>query len=198
MALSFWATGKHANDAALAWTQILIGLGGACSVVGTRVASQASVPHQDLAQVIANLALWSKLGSSMGSAVGSAIYTGRYPKELAKTDLSPELQKTAFASYTKAHALPWGSDERKMVMHAFDQTMRPLYIAALSLSFVPLLCGLYMPNFYLGKAQNAVDSTGNDGHIIDDPSADRNAEEVRQAKSQNQSFLKRLWQGYTV
>lgn len=62
------------SDVALVWTQILISLGGAFSVVGSRVATQASVPHQDMATVIAQLALWTKIGGAIGSAVATAIW----------------------------------------------------------------------------------------------------------------------------
>lgn len=53
-------------------TQILLGIGGSFNVVGSRVASQASVPHQDLASVIALLSLWTQLGGSAGSAIATA------------------------------------------------------------------------------------------------------------------------------
>lgn len=36
------------------------------------MATQASVPHEDLATVIANLALWTKLGGAMGVAIGES------------------------------------------------------------------------------------------------------------------------------
>ena len=62
------------SDVALVWTQILISLGGAFSVVGSRVATQASVPHQDMATVIAQLALWTKIGGAIGSAIATAIW----------------------------------------------------------------------------------------------------------------------------
>ena len=62
------------SDAALVWTQILISLGGAFSVVGSRVATQASVPHQDMATVIALLALWTRIGGAIGSAIATAIW----------------------------------------------------------------------------------------------------------------------------
>lgn len=198
MGLTFWATGKHANNAALAFTQILIGLGGACSVVGTRVASQASVPHQDLGMVTANLALWTKLGGSIGSAISSAIYTGRYAKNLEAQGLPPEIVKAASKSYLKAHAIPWGSENRIKVMAAFDKTMKPMFIAALVLSFVPLLCGLWMPNYYLGKTQNAVDGTANDGRVIEQPQADHQGDMLHQANEhdgQKASFWKRMWHG---
>jgi hypothetical protein len=63
------------SDAELVWTQLLIAIGGAFSVVGSRVASQASVPHVDMAQVIANLSLWTSLGGSIGSAIAAAVWT---------------------------------------------------------------------------------------------------------------------------
>lgn len=47
-------------------------MGGACSVVGSKVASQASVPHQDMATVMALLALWTSVGSAIGSAAGAS------------------------------------------------------------------------------------------------------------------------------
>ena len=50
-------------------------MGGAFSVVGSRVASQASVPHQDLATVIALLSLWTQLGSAIGGAIAAGVWT---------------------------------------------------------------------------------------------------------------------------
>lgn len=49
------------NTAALAIAQVLFSFG-AFTVVGARVGSQASVPHEDVATVIAGLSLWSTLG----------------------------------------------------------------------------------------------------------------------------------------
>ncbi|QRW00157.1 major facilitator superfamily transporter [Ceratobasidium sp. AG-Ba] len=78
------ANGAIAPTVQLVWTQILIGIGGAFSVVGSRVGSQASVPHEDLASVIALLSLWSSLGTSVGSATATAIWTSNMPDNLAK------------------------------------------------------------------------------------------------------------------
>ena len=72
--MTLYARGSHATSVALAWTQILISLGGAFSVVGTRGSTQASVPHEDLAVVIANLALWTKLGGAVGAAIAGAVW----------------------------------------------------------------------------------------------------------------------------
>lgn len=196
MGITVWATGGNANTTALAFTQILIGLGGACSVVGTRVASQASVPHQDLGMVTANLALWTKLGGSMGSAVGGAIYTGRYKKNLERQGLPASIVASASKSYTKAHQIPWGSPERQQVMAAFDATQRPMYIAGLALSFVPLICGIIMPNYYLGKTQNAVDGTANDGRVIEEAQADGKGDMIKSDNAEGKpSLIKRIWRG---
>ena len=75
------------SDVALVWTQILISLGGAFSVVGSRVATQASVPHQDMATVIALLALWTKIGGAIGSAISTAIW-----KSVKTICLTPRLR----------------------------------------------------------------------------------------------------------
>ena len=40
---------------------------------------------------------------------------------------------------------------------AYDATVKPLYIAALVIAFIPLIAGLLTTNYYLGKTQNAVD-----------------------------------------
>lgn len=58
--------------------QFLVSIGGAFSVVGSRVASQASVPHQDMATVIALLSLWTSVGSAIGSAAGSFLLKDLY------------------------------------------------------------------------------------------------------------------------
>lgn len=65
----------------LAWSQILISMGGAFSVIGSQVAVQAAVPHADMASSMANLALWTQLGSAVGSAAG------KYPS--SKINLLP-------------------------------------------------------------------------------------------------------------
>jgi hypothetical protein len=58
------------------------GMGGAFSVVGSQVSSQGSVPHQDVALVIALLSLWTSIGASIGSAIASAVWTHAMPINL--------------------------------------------------------------------------------------------------------------------
>lgn len=70
------------GTARLVMSPLLIGAGGAFSVVASRVASQASVPHQDVALVISVLSLWSKIGTSIGSAVAASVWADMMPGQL--------------------------------------------------------------------------------------------------------------------
>lgn len=105
MLLQFFGTGARATDSMLIMSQVLISLGGACSVIGTQVASQASVPHQDLATVVALLSLWTGIGGSIGNAAGAAVWGAKMPGNLnARLSglLSPEEIRIIFGSITYA------------------------------------------------------------------------------------------------
>jgi hypothetical protein len=68
------------STAAMVLVMILIGFSGSMSVVGPRVASQRSVPDQDVALVISLLSLWSKICSGIGSAIVVVIWSDQMPK----------------------------------------------------------------------------------------------------------------------
>ncbi|KAL5633959.1 hypothetical protein ACGC1H_005971 [Rhizoctonia solani] len=151
------ANGAIAPTVQLVWTQILIGIGGAFSVVGSRVGSQASVPHEDLASVIALLSLWSSLGSSVGSATATAIWTSNMPDNLAKylPGVPEATIKKLYGSIRSARTA--APAIREGVIKAYSVTTRPMFISALGLSFISLLLAFLMPNFFLGNTHNAVD-----------------------------------------
>ncbi|KAE8327842.1 hypothetical protein BDV39DRAFT_204556 [Aspergillus sergii] len=73
-----------ANTGAMVMAMILVGYSSSMSVVGSRVASQASVPHQDVALAISLLALRSKIGRAIGSAIVAVIWADQMPKSLRK------------------------------------------------------------------------------------------------------------------
>lgn len=52
------------------------------SVVGSQVASQACVPHQDVALVISLLTLWSSIGAAIGSAISVGVWGHYMPLNL--------------------------------------------------------------------------------------------------------------------
>ncbi|SJX61513.1 related to Siderophore iron transporter 3 [Sporisorium reilianum f. sp. reilianum] len=175
VAMGLYLYGRNGNltTMVVAWSQILNSLGGACSVVGTRVASQASVPHQDLASIIAQLGLWTRLGGAIGTAISAGIWTGTLPDELQKINLTAAQRNRIYASPTTVKTTyAWNTPLRNQINAAFSNTMKPILITSLVLAFIPLAAGAVMPNYYLGKTQNVVDGTDNSGRVIE--SADEN------------------------
>lgn len=167
--------GRMVQDTArLVVAQLLFCLG-SFNVVGVRVGSQASVPHEDMASIIALLTLWSTLGSSVGSAVSSAIWTNQMLNRL-----EVELPDTDRATILKLY----GNIRTLRTKYAFDSPIRQgsirayayvnghIAITALLLATVPLIATFFMPDFYLGKQQNAVTSTALDGEPVDVPRRD--------------------------
>lgn len=195
LGITYWAVGRNATTAALVMSQILGAVGGAFSVVGTRVASQASVPHQDLASIISQLSLWSKLGSSVGAAIASSMYTQTYMDNLLAEGLTPQQAAVFYGSGTKARTrFAWKTAEREAGIRAFTKTVRPMFLTGLCISFIPLLAGLMMPNYYLGKTQNIVDGTTNGGVVIEEPQT-RRTSKVEGWGHGPRSWPRRLWKG---
>ncbi|KAH6692196.1 major facilitator superfamily domain-containing protein [Plectosphaerella plurivora] len=145
---------------------------GSFNVVGARVGSQASVPHEDMASLIALLTLWSTLGSSVGSAVSSAIWTNQMLErmyiELPGVDKATVLKLYgSIRSLRKSYA--FDDPIRQGAIRAYEQVNGQIAITAICLAAVPLIASFLMPDFYLGKQQNAVTSTGLDGELVDVP-----------------------------
>lgn len=42
-----------------------------------------------------------------------------------------------------------------------------LWPAALGIAFIPVICSLFLTNYYLGDQQNAYDDVGVDGEVVD-------------------------------
>ncbi|SPO07364.1 related to major facilitator MirA [Cephalotrichum gorgonifer] len=145
---------------------------GSFNVVGARVGSQASVPHEDMATIISILTLWSTLGSSIGSAVSSAIWTNemldRMRAEIPGVDEATILKlygniKTLRTSYD------FESPVRQGAIRAYAYVNGHIATTSLVLAAVPLVATFFMPDFYLGEQQNAVTNTGLDGEAVDVP-----------------------------
>ncbi|OCF31068.1 hypothetical protein I316_07339 [Kwoniella heveanensis BCC8398] len=144
---------------------------GSFSVVGARVGSQASVPHDDLATVISLLALWSTLGSSVGAAIASAIWTDKMQAQLAlELPNTPAATiKKLYGSITVIQGYSFDSEIRQGVIRAYSKVSGLLAITAVCLAVIPLLATLFMPDYHLGKQQNAVEGKGLDGSIVVPP-----------------------------
>lgn len=190
--------GKRAtiNTAAMVISVIMIGAGGAMSVVGSRVASQASVPHQDVALAISLLSLWSKIGSAIGSAIVVVIWSEQMPAQLREhlpaTATDADVSKF-FNSITTIRTLyEYDDPMRQGAIEAYRRTLYYCLVPALSLAFIPLVAACFQTNFYLGKQQNAVTNVGNDGLPLSEK--DRNEEPLPPAKSKKEALL-RFWAG---
>ncbi|KAH3684753.1 hypothetical protein WICPIJ_004284 [Wickerhamomyces pijperi] len=159
MGITFWARNEHATTAAVVWTQILIGIGGACSVVGSQVNSQASVPHQETAMIISLLSLWSSIGQSIGSAVATAIWQNKLPVYMAKN--LPSWNETTVLEYYNdiilVHELPYESVERKAIIKSYNDVLYYIFLASLILTIIPFLASFFQRNFYLGNSLNGVE-----------------------------------------
>ncbi|WVW80526.1 hypothetical protein I302_102511 [Kwoniella bestiolae CBS 10118] len=144
---------------------------GSFSVVGARVGSQASVPHEDMASIISLLSLWSTLGSSVGGAIAAAIWTDMMPTQLALKvpNANAALVKKLYGSISVITAYDFNDPIRQGAIRAYSFTSGRLAVCALCLSVVPLLATFFMPNFYLGKQQNAVTNKGLDGEVVKTP-----------------------------
>ena len=159
------------GTARLVAAQLLFCLG-SFNVVGARVGSQASVPHEDMASIIALLTLWSTLGSSIGSAVSSAIWTDemldRMYFEMPNTNRTTV--RTIYGSISKLRSTyDYDDPIRQGSIRAYSYVNGHIAITAVCMAVVPFIATFFMPDFYLGKQQNAVTNTGLDGESVDVP-----------------------------
>lgn len=183
------------NTGAMVMAMLLIGIGGSMSVVGSRVASQASVPHDDVALVISLLSLWSKIGSAIGSAVVAVIWSNEMPKQLRENLPSSATTSDVSKLFNSPRSIRTSYDiDDPMRVGAILAYRRALYYClaiALGLAFVPLIAALFQNNYYLGKTQNAVTNEGNDGIALEEPTKVDTEPATRGRKD---AFLK-FWAG---
>ena len=178
------------NTAVLAVSQIFIGVS-AFTAMGSRVGTMASVPHEDMASIIAAYFLWTYLGSSAGFAIASAIWTNnmlRFMREETPADTSEQTLRTIYGSITalRDDYAP-GDPIREGAIRAYTRTNGMINIVAATVTVVSVFCAMAMPSkshflscfstiysysstdYYLGKQQNAVTNTGLDGKPVDVP-----------------------------
>lgn len=154
------------STAALVLAQIIVGAGGAFSVVGSQVASQASVPHQDVALVIALLSLWSTIGGSIGAAIAAVIWDTKMPvllREYLPANTTDAEVTAFFGDITTIRAYDFDSPTRQGAIRAYQETLWYLIVVALGLSFIPLIASCFQTDYFLGRQQNAVMNVGPDG-----------------------------------
>ncbi|KAI1784015.1 MFS general substrate transporter [Ganoderma leucocontextum] len=159
VSLMIHSRGTHSSDAELVMTQVLQGLGGGFAAICSGVGAQASVPHADVAMVIAIVLLWTEIGAGVGGSIAGAIWSGIMPEKLGEylPGLSQEERDVLFGDITAVRARPMDDPVRLGVIGAYSDTMKVMLILAMVLSVIPLVLSVFMPNWYLGDQQNAVE-----------------------------------------
>ncbi|KAK1227971.1 hypothetical protein PQX77_009018 [Marasmius sp. AFHP31] len=190
--------GKKATESvgAFAMSQVLIGTGGAFSVVGSRVASQASVPHQDLALSISLLSLFTSIGSAIGSALAAVIWGDRMPtllRERLPASVTDAQVTKFFGNIRTIRVYSYDDPIRQGAISAYRDTLWYLIVPALCLSFIPLVLACLQTNYYLGKQQNAVMNVAPSGEKLEEEAA-RQPPLIHEPKTMKEKFLK-FWAG---
>ncbi|TEB21698.1 drug:h+ antiporter [Coprinellus micaceus] len=149
-----------AGDAEVVWSQLLQGIGGGFAAVMAQTGAQASVKHADTAMVTAVVLLVTEIGGSIGSAIAGSIWTSLMPDKLEQylPFVDAETRAQLFGSLYVVAAEPRGT---------YDDVMKVLCIAATAFAVPPLLMAFFMPDWYLGEGQNAVEGLGLDGHRVE-------------------------------
>jgi hypothetical protein len=124
-----------------------------------------------MASIISLLSLWSTLGSSVGGAIAAAIWTDMMPAQLRQElpDASDALITKLYGSITAVTKYEFDDPIRQGVIRAYAQVSGHIAICAVCLAAVPLIATFAMPDFYLGKQQNAANAKGLDGEVVEVP-----------------------------
>ncbi|KAJ3529722.1 hypothetical protein NMY22_g8881 [Coprinellus aureogranulatus] len=192
--LMIHSRGANASDAEVVWSQLLQGIGGGFAAVMAQTGAQASVKHADTAMVTAVVLLVTEIGGSIGSAIAGSIWTSLMPDKLAQylPFVDEATRAELFGSLYVVASEPRGSPIREgvilgtpsfspspiyfvdhnadsvFVYHAaYDDVMKVMCIAATAFAVPPLIMAFFMPNWYLGEGQNAVEGVDLAGHAID-------------------------------
>lgn len=161
------------NTARLVAAQLIFCLS-SLNVVGVRVGVQASVPHDDLASLISIITLWSTLGSSVGSAIATSIWTEEMVAQMyvEMPGVDNETITTIYGNIKTLKEYSFFDPIRQGSIRAYSIVNGHITIAAICLACVSLVASLFMPNYYLGKQQNAANNKGLDGEVVHVPDAD--------------------------
>ncbi|WWC69773.1 uncharacterized protein I206_103716 [Kwoniella pini CBS 10737] len=179
MGLNYLSVAGNGSNAVIVSARVFISTGGAISVISSQVAAQASVPHNDLALAASILALWTSVGGAIGSAIAASVWNRRVPMMLEKYVGDYYNQNaTALAEIFGSIYVARAAEPRALIVQAYDEAIKPLYLAALLTSFVSLIFGFFTKNYVLDDRHNAVEDTK-----INFRSEDETAPEVVAAKA---------------
>ena len=137
------------STAVLAIGQILQGAS-ALTALGSRVGAMASVPHEDMASIIAAYFLWTYVGTAAGYAIASAIWTDKmlgFMREETPPGTSEKTLKEIYGSIKILHSkYKPGDPIRDGAVRAYTRTNGIIYTVAAVVSVLALVCSLLMPS----------------------------------------------------
>ncbi|GMM33709.1 hypothetical protein DASC09_010340 [Saccharomycopsis crataegensis] len=147
---------------------IITSFGDAANVMGTQIAAQAAVPHQDMAATISVLSLYSSIGAAIGTAITAAIWNSKMPGALLK--YVPDATKATefFESVSDIHAEPWGSANRLGAIKAYQEVNHVLFCMGVGVSSIMLIGVVFQSNFYLGDQQNCVEGEQKESYQVNE------------------------------
>ncbi|CAE6431255.1 unnamed protein product, partial [Rhizoctonia solani] len=95
------------------------------------------------------------------------IWTNTMPRQLEihLPGVNATTRAELFGSITTIATYPPGDPIREGVIQAYDETMKVLLIAATVIAIIPPALALFMPDYFLGDTQNAVEGTTLTGEI---------------------------------
>ncbi|KHN96180.1 Major facilitator superfamily domain, general substrate transporter [Metarhizium album ARSEF 1941] len=189
------SNGNMTQDTARLVSAQLIFCLASLNIVGARVGVQASVPHEDVATIISIITLWSTLGSSIGSAVASVVWTNQMLDQM-REELPGVPDKTILKIYGNIKTLrtKYGFMDpiRQGSIRAYAIVNGHITVASVCLAGIPLIASFFMPNYYLGKQQNAVNNKGLDGQVVDVPDQRGDRGELTASKPEPVSLWQRV------
>ncbi|KAI8336860.1 major facilitator superfamily domain-containing protein [Choanephora cucurbitarum] len=148
------ARNSHSPDAFIVMSQILLGAGCALMNYPTLVGIQGSVPHRDIAVVIAMFELGIAVAQSIGSAIAGAIWNSVLPGLFHQYVPGQYEYKKITSSIPYALALP--QDQYEGVVKAYDAAMHILSIVAVCIGALVFLIALQLKGYSLDRNQHEI------------------------------------------
>ncbi|KAF5326808.1 hypothetical protein D9619_005120 [Psilocybe cf. subviscida] len=175
----------------------------------SKVSAQAAVPHSDVAVVTSLVLFITEIGGAIGTAIcpylvpppcpfsiisrlvdpclvypfstAGGIWSHMMPSRVAHhlPFLSDAYRAMLLGSIYGATQFPRGNPVREGVILAYDDVMKILTFVATVFGAVPLVISFWMPNWYLGDQQNAVDNVDLSGERVGNPDVDGEMSERR-------------------
>ena len=130
VALMVHSRRPDASAAELVLTQVLQGMGGGFAAICSGVGAQASVPHADVAVVIALVLLWTEIGGGVGGSVAGAIWAGVMPRKLEEwlPGVSAGEREELFGNIEAVRARPMDDPVRQGVIGGMSSPILSLFL----------------------------------------------------------------------